>query len=209
MPTSKARSRSGRSQLARSVSELEALGEVSRAISSTLDLRAVLDSHPGPCLPARRLRRRRDLRVRPGAPRSLTWRPVHGMGEDLIAARARACRSVGRRRGRPVRRAPRGGADRRIWPRRRPTRCSSCTCRPACARCWPCRCCISRRLIGALVVRRKRVGAFAERYGQPAAIVRGAVGRRHPERAAVQRDRAEVAASWRRRAGTSPSSSPT
>jgi signal transduction histidine kinase len=31
-------------QLARSVSELEALGEVSRAISSTLDLRAVLDS---------------------------------------------------------------------------------------------------------------------------------------------------------------------
>jgi signal transduction histidine kinase len=31
-------------QLARSVSELEALGEISRAISSTLDLRAVLDS---------------------------------------------------------------------------------------------------------------------------------------------------------------------
>ena len=99
-------------QLARSVSELEALGEVSRTISSTLDLRAVLDSilaHAcqladaggGAIYVYDPVRRQFDLEA------------AYRMGEDLIAARARAADAPGRCPGRPVRRAPRGGADRR------------------------------------------------------------------------------------------------
>ena len=56
-------------ELSRSVAELKALGEVGQAISSTLDLKAVLNAILDPRLPARRLRRRRDLCVRRGARR--------------------------------------------------------------------------------------------------------------------------------------------
>ena len=76
-------------ELARSVSELEALGEVGRAIASTLDLRVVLRFDSCPRLPARRLRRRRDLRVRPGAPPVRPGgRPQHGPGPDRRRAGA-------------------------------------------------------------------------------------------------------------------------
>ena len=72
-------------QLARSVTELEALGEVSRAISSTLDLRAVLDSilahacqladsGAGAIYVYDPVRRQFDLEA------------GHNMGDDLIAA---------------------------------------------------------------------------------------------------------------------------
>ena len=39
-------------ELARSVGELKALGEVGQAVSSTLDLETVLDTHRFPCRPA-------------------------------------------------------------------------------------------------------------------------------------------------------------
>ena len=55
-------------ELTRSVSELEALGEISRVISSTLDLRAVLDSILAHACQLADSGRRRDLCVRPGAP---------------------------------------------------------------------------------------------------------------------------------------------
>ena len=125
-------------QLARSVSELEALGEVSRAISSTLDLRAVLDSilaHAcqladsggGAIYVYDPLRHQFDLEA------------GYTDGRGPHRGGAGASDPSWRRAGRPVCRAPRGGADRRSDARRRHTGCSICTCRPACARCSPCR----------------------------------------------------------------------
>ena len=54
-------------ELARSVGELRALGEVSQAINSTLDLESVLTTIVSQAVQAVELRRRRDLRLRRGA----------------------------------------------------------------------------------------------------------------------------------------------
>ena len=63
-------------ELARSVSELEALGEVGRAIASTLDLRAVLRCDLRPRLPARRLRTAARSTCYDECAASSTWRPA-------------------------------------------------------------------------------------------------------------------------------------
>ena len=74
-------------ELARSVSELETLGEVSQAVNSTLELQAVLRGDRRSCRGARRGRRRRVLRLRrerPGVPHPGDPRagPGRGRGAD-------------------------------------------------------------------------------------------------------------------------------
>ena len=148
-------------QLARSVSELEALGEVSRAISSTLDLRAVLDSilaHAcqladsggGAIYVYDPVRRQFDLEA------------GYRMGKDLIAA---------------VREHPIRLGDALIGQcaeRREAVQIEDLTKAPphplfdlhvqAGVRALLAVPLVHQReLIGALVVRRKRVGAFADR----------------------------------------------
>ena len=54
-------------ELARSVEELRALGDVSQAVNSTLDLATVLSTIVSPGRPTLRHRSRRDLRVRRAA----------------------------------------------------------------------------------------------------------------------------------------------
>ena len=62
-------------ELARSVGELQALGEVSQAVNSTLDLETVLTTIVGQGGAALAHRRRRDLRVRRGSGRSSSCAP--------------------------------------------------------------------------------------------------------------------------------------
>ena len=193
-------------QLARSVSELEALGEVSRTISSTLDLRAVLDSilaHAcqladaggGAIYVYDPVRRLFDLEA------------AYRMGDDLIAA---------------VREQPIRLGDALVGQcaeRREAVQIDDLTRAPphplydlhlqAGVRALLAVPLVHQHeLIGALVVRRKRVGAFAEDTvsllqsfaAQSAVAIQNArlFGRSSRSRA-----------SSRRRAGTSPSSSPT
>ena len=72
-------------ELARSVAELKALGQVGQAVSSSLDLKTVLERHSRPRLRNVRFRRRGDLRIRRGA-RRFDLEAGHNMSEELIAA---------------------------------------------------------------------------------------------------------------------------
>ena len=105
------------------------------------------DSHPRPCLPARRFRRRRDLRRTTRRAGQFDLEAgYHGMGEDLVAAvRAHADPHGRRRWSASVPSAARRSRS-RIWPaRRRHPLFDLHSARPACARCWPCRSCSRRR----------------------------------------------------------------
>ena len=73
------------SELARSVDELRALGDVSQAVNSTLDLATVLSTIVSTCCPALRHRSRHNLRVRRAA-NELRLRSTYGMSEELINA---------------------------------------------------------------------------------------------------------------------------
>ncbi len=146
-------------QLARSVSELEALGEVSRAISSTLDLRLVLDSilaHACELADAGG----GAIYVYDPARREFDLEAGHQMGDDLIAA---------------VRRHPIRLGDALIGQcaeRREAFQIADLTRAPAhplfelhlqagVRALLAVPLLLQQEVIGALVVRRKRVGAFA------------------------------------------------
>ena len=92
--------RRGPPQLTRSVGELQALGEVSQAVSSTLDLDAVLETIVGPRGPALRQRPGRRVRVRRGDPDV----PPAGHPPDDRRSTSRRCgpRRSGSARGRSV-----------------------------------------------------------------------------------------------------------
>ena len=190
-----------------SVGELRALGEVSQAVNSTLDLETVLDT--------------------------IVAKAVQLSGTDAGAIyvfdeaqqRIPAARHLRHERG-PDRgdQGPPHRHRRRRSGRRPRSACRSRS--PTCAtsRPSPVNDIILRagyrallvvpllgadRIVGALVVRRKAPGEFPKQHDRPAADLRRAVGAGDPERAAVQRDRARRAASSRSRASTSRSSSPT
>src|SRR5262245_30130251 len=91
-------------ELARSVGELKALGEVGQAVSSTLDLETVLTRNRFPCGPVERDRRRGDLRIRRAIRRvPSTCNGSYGRGIDFRFAsepssfgrRSRRSRRVG------------------------------------------------------------------------------------------------------------------
>ena len=149
-------------QLARSVSELEALGEVSRAIGSTLDLRAVLDSFPRPCLPARRTPAAVRFMCTTRCAASFDLEAGYRMGEDLLAAV----------REHPIRLGE-GALIGQCAERREAVQIDDLTKAPphplfdlhlqAGVRALLAVPLVHQdELIGALVVRRKRVGAFAD-----------------------------------------------
>ena len=148
-------------ELARSVDELRALGEISQAVSSSLDADEVLDDDRRPRRRAVRGRRRLDLRVRPGQRRV--------RAADLLRHQRRACRgaardprsrstrrsSAGRRSAGEVRQAPELAsepADPHLDALRRHG--------------WRSIVAVPLRrgddVIGILVVRRKTPGAFAD-----------------------------------------------
>ena len=194
-------------QLARSVSELEALGEVSRAVNSLARARDRAGAHPGARLHARGCRRRRHLH-RGGRSRHFRIAATHGMDEDLV----RAIRGLQVRMGDTV--------VGQCAARREPVQIVDLAAEPD----YPLYAALMKagmrallgvpllregEVIGALIVRRKRVGAFAEETVELVKSFAAQSVARRPQRPPVPRDRAESRASWRRRAGTSPSSSPT
>ena len=126
-------------ELARSVGELRALGEVSQAVNSTLDLQTVLSrSWPRRCSSRLPTRARSTSRTRR---QEFQLRATHGMSEELIAElrppgdRARARQPIGR--GRAARR-PVQIADLQDEPRQPDAEHPAAM--PASARCWSCRC---------------------------------------------------------------------
>ena len=147
-------------ELTQSVDELKALGEVGRAISSTLDLNAVLNAilthacRLADSAAARSTcstRARRHVRAR--------GRLQHGRGPDRCGARAsRPARRYG---GRPMRRAARGRADRGSGQGAASSTASICTSRAGMRALLAVPLLHQDKVVGALVVRRKRVGAFA------------------------------------------------
>ena len=127
--------------------ELQALGEVSQAVSSSLDLQTVLDDDRRATPPGSAERRRRHrLRVRRGerrlrarAPR--TRCPTSSLGDARARHALRLGEGVvgraGARSGAPIQIDGSSRARRDVTPSR-PRRAAR---RRACARCWPCRCC--------------------------------------------------------------------
>ena len=177
-------------QLAQSVAELRALGEVSQAVNSTLDLGDGARHHRQP-------RPRNSPAPRPARSTSMTrqqeyrLRATYGMSEDLIACHQASIRSISRMRStqRLNSGAPVQVADLREAPPS-PINDDHAS-RPATARgCW-CRCCVPTASVGALVVRRRGAGRISARTRRPAEDVRRPIGAGDPERAAVQRDRRE------------------
>ena len=194
--------------LARSVGELQALGEVSQAVNSTLDLETVLTTIVQPRGAALAHRRRRDLRVRRGAagvqaPRHLR----HERGDD-------------RRHHRPAhrhrRRAHRAGRDASASRSRSPTsrrsrrrRSTRSTCAKAIRAVLIIPLLRPDHIVGALVVRRKTPGEFPqstidllETFADQSVV---AIQNARPVPARSRRR----ASSSRSRASTSRSSSPT
>ena len=108
--------RRGRRELTRSVEELQALGEVSQAVSSSLDLDDGADARSSPhAVQLAGRDRRRDLRVRRAAPRrsssSAPPRPAGGAGRGAAAPRRSSAAKGVDRAARPL--TPRAGPGRR------------------------------------------------------------------------------------------------
>jgi signal transduction histidine kinase/HAMP domain-containing protein len=147
-------------QLARSVSELEALGEVSRAISSTLDLRAVLDSilaHACQLADAGG----GAIYVYDPARRQFDLEAGYRMGEELIAAvRAQPIRLGDALIGQCAERREAVQIDDLTKAPPHPLFALHLEAGVRALLAVPL--VHQHELIGALVVRRKRVGAFAE-----------------------------------------------
>ena len=145
--------------LARSVDELKALGEVTQAVNSTLDLQTVLTTIVAKAVEISRHRRRRDLCLRRRAQRIPAARHLrHGRGADRRAREQRIGLGEPHRRGGG---AARAGADRRSCGEPRipsPTSCS----RPGSARSLVMPLLRPDRIVGALVVRRRAPGAFPQ-----------------------------------------------
>ena len=194
--------------LARSVGELQALGEVSQAVNSTLDLETGADHHRAARGPAFAHRCRRHLRVRRGAagvqaPRHLR----HERGDD-------------RRHHRPPhrhrRRAHRAGGNAAQADPGRPTSrnepstpVNEINLREGYRAVLIVPLLRPDHIVGALVVRRKTPGEFPQVHHRPAGDLRRPVGGGDPERAAVPARSRRRASSSRSPASTSRSSSPT
>ena len=132
-------------ELTRSVEQLTALGEVGRAVSSTLDLDTVLRHDRHAREPARGDRRLLDLRVRRGgravpAPRE----PLRGLEEaavlDPIARARRSARGEGVAGRAAVTREPVQIPDIAVAGAYESPSASAAPRRRATARSWPCRC---------------------------------------------------------------------
>jgi signal transduction histidine kinase len=147
-------------QLARSVSELEAVGEVSRAISSSLDLRAVLDSilaHACQLADAGG----GAIYVYDPARRQFELEAAYRMGEDLIAAVRKQPILLGDAVvGQCAERREAVQID--DLAKAPPHRLYELHLRAGVRALLAVPLVHQQELIGALVVRRRRVGAFAE-----------------------------------------------
>ena len=181
-------------ELTRSVEQLTALGEVGRAVSSTLDL----ETRPADTIVVAgestgRRRRRRDLRVRRGRAScstcAATPRVDAALVETLRAMPLRKGRGGDGARGGDARAGPDSGHR---GPRRR-TRASSATCSSAPGY----RALLSvpllreDQIIGSLSVNRKAPGAFAPEVIERPEDLRHAVGPGDPERPPLPRDRGQ------------------
>ena len=131
-------------ELARSVEELRALGEVSQAVNSTLDLETVLSTIVAKAVQLSGTEAG-AIYVFDESQREFHLRATYGMDQDLIDALARqrigfdeANRGAGAR-------PPRAGPDRGLEGGNQPRRLTRSSYAPGSARCWWRRCCAGRR----------------------------------------------------------------
>ena len=195
--------------LARSVGELQALGEVSQAVNSTLDLEQVLDHH-------RRQRAVQLSRTDAGAiyvfdeaRQEFKLRATYGMSDEMIVAHHRPAH---RHRRRPHRAGGDASASRSRSPtsaNEPPSPVNDINLREGFRAVLIMPLLRPDHIVGALVVRRKAPGEFPQVHHRPAADLRRPVGGGDPERAAVPARSRRRASSSRSRASTSRSSSPT
>ena len=176
-------------ELGRSVGELKALGEVSQAVNSTLDLETVLST-----IVAKAVQLSGTdagaIYVFDERQREFYLRATYGMDRGIDRGLAAGQRSV---------------STIRIWRWRGPGRAdpgrrSAGRCPVAAERDHPARrlsCLLvaplirGERIVGMLVVRRRAPGAFPANTVDLMRDLRGAIGDGDPERAAVSRDRGE------------------
>ena len=173
-------------ELARSVEELRALGEVSQAVNSTLDCR--------PCSTPSSPRRRSFPAPKLARFTSLTRPPAVPVARDLRHDRRddRGDQGAPRRLLRSRRARRRSGGSRIKSPicNRLPGQTNWSASRDF-APAWCVPCSLPDQIVGALVVRRKAPGEFPTQHDRAAADLRGPVGAGDPERAPVRRDRGE------------------
>ena len=173
-------------ELTQSVEELRALGDVTQAVNSTLDLQTVLDTIVAK---ATQLSGTEAgvIYVFDEADRQFQLRATYGMTADMIAVirehHADFSEAV---RAATQRREPDQVAD--LQPS---SRANELVMRLGYRARLVVPLLAPDRIVGALVVRRKAPGEFPEEHDRAAADVRGAIGAGDPERPAVQRDRGE------------------
>ena len=179
-------------ELGQLVEELRALGEISQAVNSTLDLQTVLPTIVAQGGPALRHRSRRDLCVRRGATRVSSARHLrHGSGIDR---RAGSQQHIGLDEAAVTAR----------WLAVRPSRSRLPICRRRAHNDlneFMLRAGYRARLVapltrgedivGMLVVRRRTPGAFPAKHRRTGEDLCRAIGVGDPERAAVPRDRGQ------------------
>ena len=174
-------------ELTQSVEELRALGEVTQAVSSTLDLQTLLDTIVAKATQLSGTEAGRDLRVRRGGPRvpgarHLRHEPGHDRGDQGSPRRLLRGRPSGRPSGASPTRSP-------TWSRRRPP--TSWSCASAIAPGWWFRCCSLRPGRGRAGGAAQGAGRVRARHHRAAADVRRPVGAGDPECAAVRGDRGQ------------------
>ena len=190
-------------ELSQSVEELRALGEVTQAVNSTLDLQTVLDTIVAKATQLSGTEAG-AIYVFDEANREFQLRATYGMTADMIAVikehHADFSEAVSRGDA-----AARAGSSRRsaaVVSGKRTVMRLGYRARlvvPLLA---------ADQIVGALVVRRKAPGEFSQKHDRAAADLCRAIGAGDRERAAVRRNPGQEPSARRWRARTSRSSSP-
>ena len=192
-------------ELSQSIGELRALGEVSQAVNSTLDLETVLTTIVAKATQLSNTEAG-AIYVFDDASQEFQLRANYGMDDAIIAAiRDRHIRLGETAIGRAVeQRMPIQIPD----IQGDPSSVLDVIVRAGFRALLTVPLLGADRIVGALVVRRKEPGEFAREHRRSAADLRRAIGPGDPECATVPRDRGDKGASSPKRASTSRSSSP-
>ena len=175
-------------ELTQSVEELRALGVITQAVNSTLDLQTVLDTIVAKAAQISGTEAG-AIYVLDETSKEFQLSATFGMSEDMIAAVRNLHAEISAAVGLLTEtHEPDQAADLRDLPA---TPVNDIILRAG----YRARLLVpllrSGKVVGALVVRRKAPGEFSDKYGRPSQDVRSAVGAGDPERAPIPRDRGQ------------------
>ena len=190
-------------QLARSVEQLQALGDVTQAVNSTLDLQTVLDTIVAKATQLSGTEAG-AIYVFDEANREFQLRATYGMTAEMIAVITEHHADFSE----AVRAATQQRKPDQVTDLQPSSRANELVIRLGYRARLVVPLLASEQIVGALVVRRKSPGEFSPEHDRSAADLCGAIGAGDPERAAVPRNRGQEPPACEWRARTSRSSSP-